>query len=99
MTESADVGGGGSFAEHLDDRIARDEMNEKEDDRDDDPKDRKREEDAAHRSPVVASRGLAGRFDKNTGFLDSLRSLGMTLFFLAAAVPASLRVASLLSSS
>ena len=68
MAESVDVGGRGSFAEHLDDRVARDEVDEKEDDGDDDPEDGEGEEDAAQRLPViVALRGPEWRFGRNTG--------------------------------
>jgi hypothetical protein len=51
VTESADVGGGGAFAEHLHDGVAGDEMDEKKDDGDDDPEDGKGEEDATERLP------------------------------------------------
>jgi hypothetical protein len=37
VTESADVGGGGAFAEHLDDGVPGNEVDEKKDDGDDDP--------------------------------------------------------------
>ena len=47
VAERVDVGGGGAFAEHLDDGVAGDEVDEQEDDRDDDPQDGQREEDAA----------------------------------------------------
>ena len=47
VTEGGDVGSGGSFAEHLDDRVARDEMDEEKDQGDDDPEDGEGEEDAA----------------------------------------------------
>ncbi len=37
VAEGGDVGGGGAFAEHLDDRVAGDEVDEEKDDGDDDP--------------------------------------------------------------
>ena len=40
VAERGDVGGGGSFAEHLDDGVAGDEVDKQEDDGDDDPEDR-----------------------------------------------------------
>jgi hypothetical protein len=55
MAEGVDIGGGGSFAKHLDDGVAGDEMDEKEDDGDDDPEDGQGEEDAAQRLPVVSA--------------------------------------------
>jgi hypothetical protein len=51
VTEGIDVGGGGAFAEHLDDGVAGDEVDEQKDDRDDDPQHREGEEDAAERLP------------------------------------------------
>ena len=51
MAEGVDVGRGGAFAEHLDDGVAGDEMDEQEDDRDHNPEDRKCEEDAAEGLP------------------------------------------------
>ena len=39
-------GGGGSFAKHLDDGIAGDEVDQEKDDRDHDPEDWERDEDA-----------------------------------------------------
>src|ERR1700737_4323206 len=51
VTEDGDVGGGGAFAEHLDDGVAGNEMDEKKDDGDDDPENRKGQEDAAKRLP------------------------------------------------
>jgi hypothetical protein len=55
VAESVDVGSRGSFAEHLDDGVARDEVNEKKDDRDDDPEDGEGKEDAADRAPVIVA--------------------------------------------
>ena len=51
VAEGGDVGGGGAFAEHLDDGVAGDEMDEEEDDGDDDPEDREGDEDAAEGRP------------------------------------------------
>jgi len=51
VTEGIDVGGGGAFAEHLDDGVAGDEVDEKKDDGDDHPENGKSEEDAAERLP------------------------------------------------
>jgi hypothetical protein len=48
VAQDGDVGGGGSFAEHLDDRVAGDEVDEKEDDGDYDPQDWEGDEDAAN---------------------------------------------------
>jgi hypothetical protein len=67
MAESIDVGNGSSFAEHLDDGVAWNEVNEKKDDRDDNPEDRKCKQDAAEGSPVVASVGLRRWFGRNAG--------------------------------
>ena len=47
VAEHGDIGGGGAFAEHLDDRVAGDEMDQKKDDRDHDPEDGERDEDTA----------------------------------------------------
>jgi hypothetical protein len=47
VAKGGDIGGGSAFAEHLDDRIARDEVDEEKDDADDDPENRKGDEDAA----------------------------------------------------
>ena len=47
VAEGGDVGGGGAFAEHLDDGVAGDEVDEEEDDRDDDPEDGEGERGAA----------------------------------------------------
>ena len=46
VAKCRDVGGGGAFAEHLDDGVAGNEVDEEEDNRDDDPEDRKGEENA-----------------------------------------------------
>ena len=51
VAESGDVRGGGAFAEHLDDGVSGDEMDEEEDDGDDDPEDREGDEDAADGRP------------------------------------------------
>ncbi len=51
VAEGVDVGGGGSFAEHLDDGVAGDEVDEEEDDGDHDPEDREGDEDAAEGFP------------------------------------------------
>jgi hypothetical protein len=55
VTEGADVGGGGAFAEHLDDGVAGDEVDEEKDDGDDDPEDRESKEDAAEWLPESSS--------------------------------------------
>jgi hypothetical protein len=47
VTEDGDVGGGCTFAEHLDDGVAGDEVDEEKDDRDHHPEDREGGEDAA----------------------------------------------------
>jgi len=47
VAENGNVGRRGSFAEHLDDGIARYEMDQKEDDRDHDPEDGEGDEDTA----------------------------------------------------
>jgi hypothetical protein len=47
VAERCDVGGGSALAEHLDDGVAGDEMDEEEDDRDDNPEDREGDEDAS----------------------------------------------------
>ncbi len=71
VPEGGDVGGGRTLAEHLHDRIAGDQMNQQEDDRDHQPKDRQRDRDAPQRGPEslqshrrgsVVARGFAGRF-------------------------------------
>jgi len=51
VAKGVDVGSGGSFAEHLDDGVAGDEVDEEEDNGDDDPEDWKSEEDASERAP------------------------------------------------
>jgi hypothetical protein len=56
VAEGGDIGGSGSFAEHLDDRVARDEMDEQEDDGDDYPEDGKGDEDAAEGTPISGCR-------------------------------------------
>ena len=68
VAEGGDVGGSGAFAEHLDDGVAGDEVDEQEDDRDDDPEDRQREEDAADGLPEERY-GSLGRF-RAVGFID-----------------------------
>ncbi len=55
VAQGVDVGGSGAFAEHLDDGVAGNEVNEKEDDGDDDPEHRKGEEDAAQWPPESGS--------------------------------------------
>jgi hypothetical protein len=47
VLESGDIGGGGAFAEHLDDGVAGNNVDEKKNDRDHDPEDGERDEDAA----------------------------------------------------
>jgi hypothetical protein len=47
MAEGGDVGGGGTFAKHLDDGVAGNEVDEEEDDRDHHPEDGEGDEDAA----------------------------------------------------
>jgi len=49
VAKRGDVGGSRSFAEHLNDGITGDKVDEEKDDRDDDPKDRKREENTTKR--------------------------------------------------
>ena len=72
VAEGVDVGGGGSFAEHLDDGVAGDEVDEQEDDRDDDPEHGQRDEDAADGLPECGTGhafasllGSAGVADEN----------------------------------
>ena len=81
VAEGVDVGGGGAFAEHLDDGVAGDEVDEQEDDRDDDPEDGQREEDAAERASSRARCGHAVRVpcwrvysSRRLGGADSARS-------------------------
>ncbi len=76
VAEGVDVGGGGAFAEHLDDGVAGDEMDEEEDDGDDDPEDGECEEDAAERASSRAALRLRGS-RRDAGFLrfDSRCSL------------------------
>jgi hypothetical protein len=47
VTEGGDVGRGGSLAEHLDDGVAGNQVDEEEDDRDHNPEDGEGDEDAA----------------------------------------------------
>jgi hypothetical protein len=47
VAELGDIGGGCALAEHLDDGVAGDEVDEEEDDGDHDPEDREGDEDAA----------------------------------------------------
>jgi hypothetical protein len=47
MAQDRDVGGGGAFAKHLDDGVARNQVDQEEDDGDYDPENRERDEDAA----------------------------------------------------
>ena len=53
VAESGDVGGCSAFAEHLDDGVAGDEVDEEKDDGDDDPENREGEEDASERLPEL----------------------------------------------
>ena len=47
VAEGGDVGGGGALAEHLDDGVAGDQVDQEKDDGDDQPEDGQRDEDAA----------------------------------------------------
>jgi hypothetical protein len=48
VAEVGDIGRGGALAEHLDDGVAGDEMDQQKDDRDHHPQDRKGDKDAAN---------------------------------------------------
>ena len=51
VAQGIDIGGSRSLAQHLDDRIPWDEMNQQEDNGDYNPEHRERNEEAAHRPP------------------------------------------------
>ena len=70
VAEGGDVGGGGAFAEHLDDGVAGDEVDEQEDDGDDDPEDGQGDEDAAE----WVSRRSAGRASMSMLSVPCLRA-------------------------
>jgi hypothetical protein len=77
VAECGDIGGGSSFAQHLDDGVAGNEMDEKEDDGDDDPKNGKRKQDATEGLPEMALFACFERLwrsRKNAGVLRSAQN-------------------------
>ena len=73
VAEGGDVGGGGAFAEHLDDGVAGDEMDEEEDDGDDDPEDGEGEEDAADEAWERLTRRFSAAISRASAVEWSLR--------------------------